>query len=288
MTCLGYKSNIYRDGRFTSFCGIAALCTLEAYTSPIDTYGTTFVKGDLNFRVLDVSAQNINGQVIIFAKFELRVNGTNNIVNHVWQEGPLQDDNTPRIHDLSGDNLKSFETLDFRSEKIVTITHVKQNSRSKVKIVHGIINGVNWEMMMPLAYFLGIVGGGLGFFLGRQSSGGVKHTLHKYIGGALLGLATLQVLAHRVRPEKEHKYRIYWNIYHWCTGYATIIMGVVNCLKGFQMMDVGIWKNAYIAFLASLGFVAAALELVRRYLNAKKKTYSRSFTKQYRTRGVEF
>ncbi|XP_059294578.1 cytochrome b561 and DOMON domain-containing protein At5g47530-like [Lycium ferocissimum] len=276
---------------------------LEAYTSPIDTYGTTLTKGDLSFRVHDVSAQNINGQVIIFAKFELPINATN-IVNHVWQEGPLQDDDTPGVHGLSGDNLKSFGTLDFHSGKTVAVTHIKPNSRSKVKIAHGIINGVSWGMMMPLgvvlarlrylplaelpalwfnlhiycqtiAFFLGITGGGLGFFLGRQSSGiRVKHTSHRYIGGALLGLATLQVLAHCLRPKKDHKYRVYWNIYHWCIGYATIILGIVNCFKGFQMMEVGIWKNAYIAFLASLGFLAAALEVLRWYLNAKKGTTS--------------
>lgn len=122
-----------------------------------------------------------------------------------------------------------------------------------------------------IAYILGIAGGGLGFYLGRKSSGR-SHTSHRYIGGALLGLATLQVLARRLRPTKEHKYRMYWNIYHWCTGYGTIIMGILNGFKGFQMMDVGICKNAYIAFLASLAFVAAALEFSRCYLNANKGT----------------
>ncbi|XP_049375037.1 cytochrome b561 and DOMON domain-containing protein At5g47530-like [Solanum verrucosum] len=277
--------------------------TLEAYTSPIDTYGTTLVKGDLSFTVHDVSAQNINGQVIIFARFELPMNGSN-VVNHVWQEGPLQDDDTPGSHGMSGDNLRSFGTLNFHSGKTVPISshNVKLNSRSKIKIAHGIINAVSWGMMMPLgvvlarlrylplqeyypalwfnlhiycqsiAYFLGIAGGGLGFYLGRQSSSVKQHTCHRYIGGALLVLATLQVLAHRLRPSKEHKYRVYWNIYHWCTGYDTIIMGILNCFKGFQMMDVGIWKNAYIAFLASLAFVAAVLEVSRCYLNANKGT----------------
>ncbi|KAK4347915.1 hypothetical protein RND71_034254 [Anisodus tanguticus] len=95
---------------------------------------------------------------------------------------------------------------------------VMQVVKSKIKIVHGIINGVSWGMMMPLgvvfarlrylplpeypalwfnlhiycqtiAFFLGIAGGGLKIFLGRQSSGGgVKHTSHRFIGGALLGL----------------------------------------------------------------------------------------------------
>ncbi|KAG5621279.1 hypothetical protein H5410_006497 [Solanum commersonii] len=246
---------------------------------------------------------NINGQVIIFARFELPMNGSN-VVNHVWQEGPLQDDDTPGSHGMSGDNLRSFGTLNFHSGKTVAISshNVKLNSRSKIKIAHGIINEVSWGMMMPLgvvfarlrylplqeyypalwfnlhiycqsiAYFLGIAGGGLGFYLWRQSSSVKQHTCHRYIGGALLVLATLQVLAHRLRPSKEHKYRVYWNIYHWCTGYGTIIMGILNCFKGFQMMDVGIWKNAYIAFLASLAFVAAVLEVSKCYLNANKGT----------------
>ncbi|XP_009616776.1 cytochrome b561 and DOMON domain-containing protein At5g47530-like [Nicotiana tomentosiformis] len=271
--------------------------TLEAYTSPINTYGTMLEKGDLSLRVYDVSAQNINGEVIIFAKFEIPTNGST-VVNHVWQEGPLQDDK-PRIHDLSGDNVKSFGTLDFHSGKTMA-TKVKSSSRSKLKIAHGIINGVSWGMLMPLgvvlarlrylpltdplwfhlhiycqilAYFLGITGGSLGFVLGRKSSGmKIKHTSHRYIGGALLGLATLQVLARWLRPKPDHKYRVYWNFYHWCTGYATIILGIVNCFKGFQMMDVGIWKNAYIGFLASLGIVAVILEVLRWFLKAKKDT----------------
>ena len=174
--------------------------------------------------------------------------------------------------------------------------NVKLNSRSKIKIVHGVINAVSWGMMMPLgvvlarlrylplqeypalwfnlhiycqsiAYFLGIAGGGLGFYLGRQSSSVKQHSCHRYIGAALLVLATLQVLAHRLRPSKEHKYRVYWNIYHWLWYYYN-----GNCFKGFQMMDVGIWKNVYIAFLTSLAFVAAVLEVCRCYLNANKGT----------------
>ncbi|PHT55105.1 hypothetical protein CQW23_03591 [Capsicum baccatum] len=281
--------------------------TLEAYTSPINTYG--IVKGNLSFRVHDVSAQNINGHVIIFARFELPMNGTN-IVNHVWQEGPLQDDDTPGSHGMSGDNMKSFGTLDFHSGKTEVITHIKPNLRSKVKIAHGIINGVSWGMMMPLgvvlarlrylqlpqlpalwfylhiycqsiAYVLGIVGGGLGFYLRKQSPEGVKHTSHRYIGSALLVLATLQFLAHCLRLKKEHKHRVYWNIYHWCTGYGTIILAIVNCFKGFQLMDDGMWMTvytaSYIAFLASLAFVAFGLEVLRWYLmRATKETTPRN------------
>lgn len=95
--------------------------TLKAYTSPINSYGTMLEKGNLSFKVHNVSAQNINGQVIIFARFELAMNGTN-IVNHVWQ-GPLQDDGTPGNHGMSGDNLRSFGTLDFHSGKTVGNTH---------------------------------------------------------------------------------------------------------------------------------------------------------------------
>lgn len=181
--------------------------TLEAYTSPINTYGTTLMKGELSFRVHDISAQNINGQVIVFAKFDLPMNGTN-IVNHVWQEGPLQNDDTPGVHGLSGDNLKSFGTLDFHSGKTVAITHVKPDLRSKIKIAH------------------------------------------RYIGGALLGLATLQVLAHRLRPDKEHKYRVYWNIYHYCTGYGT---GSCQLFQGFPDDGCGDLEECLHCFSCFLG-----------------------------------
>ncbi|KAF3656889.1 putative MATE efflux family protein 9-like [Capsicum annuum] len=217
-------------------------------------------------------------------------------------DGPLQDDDTPGSHGMSGDNMKSFGTLDFHSGK--TTDPIKPNLRSEVKIAHGIINGVSWGMMMPLgvvlarlrylplpqllalwfylhiycqsiAYVLGIVGGGLGFYLRKQSPGGVKHTCHRYIGSALLVLATLQFLAHCLRLKKEHIHRVYWNIYHWCTGYGTILLAIGNCFKGFQLMDEGMWKRVYIAFLASLAFVAFGLEVLRWYLmRATKETSS--------------
>lgn len=52
------------------------------------------------FTVHNVSAQYTDGQVIIFARFELPMNGSN-VVNHVWQEGGLQDDDTPGSHGMS-------------------------------------------------------------------------------------------------------------------------------------------------------------------------------------------
>ncbi|PHT55110.1 hypothetical protein CQW23_03596 [Capsicum baccatum] len=195
--------------------------TIEAYRSPINTYGTTLKKSNLRFMVHDVSYQNINGQVIVFA-------------------------------------------------------------RSKVKIENGIINEVCWGMMMRLcvvlarlrylslpqlpvllfnlhiycqsiAYALGIVGRGLGFYLKKQSPGGVKHTSHRSIGAVLLVLATLQFLSHCLRLSKEHKHRVHWNTYHWCIGYGTIMLAIVNCFKGFQLINEGKWK--WPTFLFTLLFL---------------------------------
>lgn len=40
-----------------------------------------------------------------------------------------------------------------------------------------------------------------------------------------------QVFALLLRPNKDHKYRIYWNIDHHSIGYSVIIMSIINRLE---------------------------------------------------------
>ncbi|KAM3343429.1 hypothetical protein P3S68_025518 [Capsicum galapagoense] len=111
--------------------------------------------------------------------------------------------------------------------------------------------------------------------IGSQAFVALQRSDAQNINGHVIIFATLQFLAHCLRLKKEHKHRVYWNIYHWCTGYGTIILAIVNCFKGFQLMDEGMWKRVYIAFLASLAFVAFDLEVLRWYLmRATKETSS--------------
>lgn len=66
-----------------------------------------------------------------------------------------------------------------------------------------------------------------------------------------------------LRPNKEHKYRIYWNVYHHSVGYCIIILSIVNIFEGFDILDPAKkWKHAYIGVIATLGGVALVLEAV--------------------------
>lgn len=112
------------------------------------------------------------------------------------------------------------------------------------------------------AYVVGLAGWILGLKLGSESKGITYHK-HRDIGIALFCLATVQVFALFLRPDKDHKYRWYWNIYHYAVGYAVIILSIVNVFEGFDILDPAKnWKDAYIAVISTLGGVALVLEAV--------------------------
>lgn len=75
-----------------------------------------------------------------------------------------------------------------------------------------------------------------------------------------------------MRPKKDHKYRLYWNIYHHAIGYAVIILSIVNIFEGFDILDPAKkWKRAYIGVLIFLGAVAAILEAITWFIVLKRK-----------------
>lgn len=66
-----------------------------------------------------------------------------------------------------------------------------------------------------------------------------------------------------LRPNRDNKHRLYWNIYHHVTGYSVIILSVVNIFKGFDILEPEEkWKTAYIVVISTLGGVAVVLEAV--------------------------
>ena len=70
-----------------------------------------------------------------------------------------------------------------------------------------------------------------------------------------------------MRPQKDHKFRFYWNIYHYVVGYATIIISIINIFEGFDALEQTVgnryddWKKAYIGIIAALGGIAVLLEV---------------------------
>uniref|UniRef100_A0A6N2LRU0 Thioredoxin domain-containing protein n=1 Tax=Salix viminalis TaxID=40686 RepID=A0A6N2LRU0_SALVM len=94
-----------------------------------------------------------------------------------------------------------------------------------------------------LAYILGGLSGfGTGILLGTRSPG-MEHSCHKIIGIVLFCLATTQVFGGLVRPDKDSKYRPFFNWFHFLAGCSTLILSIFNIYKGFDLLHAAnSWK----------------------------------------------
>ncbi|KAH1054896.1 hypothetical protein J1N35_032961 [Gossypium stocksii] len=268
--------------------------TMRVYTSPITQYQTQLQEGELSFNVSDLSASYENDEIIIFATLGLSNNGT--MLNQVWQEGGLNG-NIPQVHGTSGANVQSMGTLNLVSGEAGTSNG--GGSKLKKRNIHGVLNTVSWGILMPMgaiiarylkvfksadpawfylhvlcqfsAYVVGVAGWGTGLKLGSESVG-IQFDAHRTIGIILFSLGTLQVFALLLRPKPEHKYRLYWNIYHHLVGYTVIILSVINIFKGFDILEPEKkWKHAYIGVIVALASTAVLLEAYTWFVAIRRK-----------------
>ncbi|KAL6999941.1 hypothetical protein U1Q18_001095 [Sarracenia purpurea var. burkii] len=266
----------------------------HAYTSAVTSYQTALAESELSFQVQRLAAEYVSNNMIIFATLVLPSGRTS--FNQVWQDGPVSG-GSPGRHATTGANLQSVGTVDFATGQ--TSSTGGGGSQQRKRNVHGVLNAVSWGTLMPLgamiarylkvfksadpawfylhvacqssAYIVGVAGWGTGLKLGSDSPG-VQHTTHRNIGITLFCLGTLQMFALLLRPNKDHKFRLYWNIYHWTVGYLTIILSIVNIFEGLDILDPAKnWKRAYISIIVFLGFNAAMLEAYTWYLVIKRK-----------------
>ncbi|XP_024988599.1 cytochrome b561 and DOMON domain-containing protein At5g47530-like [Cynara cardunculus var. scolymus] len=271
--------------------------SMRVYTSPITGYTTQLAEGDLSFPVSDLSATYSNNEIVIFATLGLQ-NGSSTM-NQVWQEGQVSG-NVPSVHATSGDNVRSMGTLNVLSGQSGSAGGAAgSSSKTKKRNIHGVLNAISWGIMMPLgaiiarylrvfqsadpawfylhvtcqtsAYIIGVAGWATGIRLGSQSPG-IQFTSHRVIGIILFCVATLQVIALLVRPKKEHKHRIFWNIYHHSLGYSIIILGIINIFKGFDILNPEKkWERAYTGIIVLLAIVAALLEAYTWFVVLRRK-----------------
>ncbi|CAN6301943.1 unnamed protein product [Urochloa humidicola] len=229
------------------------------------------------------SVEYSGGAYIIFATIALPGNITQQ--NTVWQAGPLSGGQITQ-HPTTPANLASAQRLDFLSGSSTG----SSNSRLHRKNIHGVLNTVAWGILIPTGaiiarylrvfesadpawfylhiafqcsgYILGVAGWGLGLKLGSESVGITYHP-HRNIGIAIFCLATLQVFALLLRPDKKNKYRFYWNIYHHSVGYSVIVLAAINIFKGLDILKPATgYKTAYIVVLATLAGIALLLEAI--------------------------
>ncbi|CAL9245816.1 unnamed protein product, partial [Arabidopsis halleri] len=261
---------------------------MRAYTSSINSYSPMLQESPLSFRVMQVSAEYFNGEMMIFATLVLPPNTT--FVNHLWQDGPLKGGDRLEMHAMSGDHLKSMASLDLLSGQVTTTKSVNGNMLL-VKRIHGIVNAVSWGILMPIGvmaarymknyevfdptcfyvhvvcqttgYFVGLIGGlGTAIYMARHT--GMRTTLHTVIGLLLFALGFLQILALKARPDKDHKYRKYWNWYHHTVGYIVIVLSIYNIYKGLSILQPGSgWKIVYTTIICCIGVVAIVMEILQ-------------------------
>ncbi|KAL7244371.1 hypothetical protein ACSBR1_016585 [Camellia fascicularis] len=288
--------------------------SMSVYTSPVDSYKTTLQMGNLSFAVSDLSAMYSNSEIVIFATLTLPSNMTT--VNQVWQDGPVSND-SPQMHDItiSGPHVRSMATLNLLSgQSRTTGAGGAVNSKIKRRNIHGVLNAISWGILMPLgvmiaryvkvfesadpawfylhvtcqtsAYIIGVAGWATGLQLGNDSPG-IQYTAHRTIGIVLFCLATLQVLALLLRPKKDHKYKLYWNIYHHSVGYTVIILSIINIFKGFNILrPEKNWEKAYIGIIVVLAAIAAFLEGYAWIIVAKRKKSASSEKLPHRLNGA--
>lgn len=270
---------------------------MRAYTSPVSGYSTSLAEGSLSFPVPKISAEFVNStnEMIIYASLVLPAGRTS--FNQVWQEGPVSS-GAPGAHAQDSANTGSVGRVDFSTGQTSAGGGVG-NSKKRKRNVHGVLNTVAWGILLPLgaltarylkvfksadpawfylhafcqssAYIVGVAGWGTGLKLGSDSPG-IKYDKHRNIGIILFCLGTLQVFALLLRPKKDHKYRLYWNIYHHAMGYAVIALSIANIFEGFDILDPAKkWKRAYIGVLIFLGAVAVILEALAWFIVLKRK-----------------
>lgn len=272
----------------------------KAYTSNIVDTSTRLQEGSISYPVSGLSATYQNNEVTIFATLTLP-NGTTSLV-HVWQDGVLSSDTTPQEHSHESSHQNSKEVLDLVSGTSQAASGI--GSRQRRRNTHGILNAISWGILMPTgaviarylkvfksadpawfylhitcqvsAYIVGLSGFGTGLKLGSDSEG-ITYDTHRALAIVLVTLATLQVFALFLRPNKDHKLRFYWNIYHHVVGYVTISISITNVFKGFEALGDFVgdryknWKHAYIGIIGALGGIAVLLEAYTWMVCMKRK-----------------
>ncbi|CAN6296153.1 unnamed protein product [Urochloa humidicola] len=243
------------------------------------------------------SVEYSGGAYTIFATISLPGNTTQQ--NTVWQAGPLSGGQISP-HPTTPANLASAQRLDFLSGSSTGAS----NSRLHRKNIHGVLNTVAWGILIPTGaiiarylrvfesadpawfylhiafqcsgYILGVAGWGLGLKLGSESVG-ITYNPHRNIGIAIFCLATLQVFALLLRPDKKNKYRFYWNIYHHSVGYSVIVLAAINIFKGLDILKPATgYKTAYIVVLATLGGIALLLEAITWPIAIRKRKHDKA------------
>ncbi|KVI12267.1 cytochrome b561, eukaryote [Cynara cardunculus var. scolymus] len=245
-------------------------------TYNISSY-SSIVEGKLAFDVKDKRAEFSGGLMRIFTTIELPEKGMTT-VNQVWQVGSsVTGGGFPAKHGFQAANLAAKGRLDLLSGQntgVIVARYLRTFPSADPTwfYVHA--------FCQVSAYTIGVAGWGTGLKLGVESKG-VTYNGHRNIGITLFCLATIQIFALFLRPNKKHKLRFYWNIYHHGVGYAILVLGILNVFKGLDILSPeSKWRSTYVIVISALGVIALLLEVITWIVVLKKKCGGKS-TKPY-------
>lgn len=243
-------------------------------------------EGEIAYKVSKAEAEYKNGVVTMFATVGLPKE--TEVLNQAWQVGSSVVDGVPAMHELRAANLNSRGKLNLPHGQ--SSSNSGENSHLQRKRIHGLLNAISWGILFPVgaiaarylrslrfanpfwfylhvscqlsSYIIGVTGWAIGLNLGTESKG-IEYTSHRIIGIILFCVATLQMFAFFVRPSKDHKFRVYWNVYHHGIGYTIIVLGIINVFKGLDILGPAkAWKLGYVLFLSTLGAITLCSETI--------------------------
>ncbi|KAL0719836.1 hypothetical protein Bca4012_069160 [Brassica carinata] len=140
---------------------------------------------------------------------------------------------------------------------------VKGSPHSKLRKTHGLLNMIGWGILI-------IIGAIVARHMKQWEPAWFYSHIAVQIIGFLLGPSSftlkIPVLALLARPDKESKYRKYWNWYHHNIGRAMIILAISNIFYGIHLAKAGSsWNAGYGSAVGILALAAIGLE-VRKFL----------------------
>ncbi|OMO64302.1 Cytochrome b561, eukaryote [Corchorus capsularis] len=127
-----------------------------------------------------------------------------------------------------------------------------------------------------VGFILGLAAVVLGVQLYRSINADVP--AHRGIGIFVLVLSILQIMAFFLRPNKDSKYRRYWNWYHHWFGRMALFFGALNVILGIQYGGAGDdWKIGYGFLLGLTLLVVILLEVFTCLRNRNKSDLPSNF-----------
>jgi hypothetical protein len=155
-----------------------------------------------------------------------------------------------------------------------------------LKRTHGALNLFAWGVLLPIGaivarycrrwdplwfylhtgiQFVGFILGLAGIVAGVSLYNKIQANVpaHRGLGIFVLVLGILQILAIFLRPNKDSKYRKFWNWYHHWVGRLVLFFAAINIVVGIKVGGAGnSWKIGYGFNLAVLLITIIALEVL--------------------------